>query len=343
MSIDSVSEELFHESCTIREIEPLDFDKGEMNSFVAAYRRILARQGLEVPYWYLMGVSGAAFRLQIHRNSWRVISPDLICGYDLAEYLFRAFGVHCERVWVCGNAERIAASRNRIILSLRDGIPTIGLGMEGRTYHGLVAGLTFDGKLLALDYSAPGQFHEVLEKLVWCYHIPCRFEEPMSRAAQIAQAFRMAHRMTTTARQRSFHLGLDAYDYWYSTLSNPEHHNPYSDDWRARERNEGNFWIFANLVDARTSAAVFCENVADECRDCSTDIRALGETYRGIVAELSPLLERKVIRRDRDISEARPWTMHDRRKQAKLLRAARALEAEAVPLLERILATLPEA
>jgi hypothetical protein len=342
VSVENVPHEWFDESCTMRDIEPLSFGRGEENSFVAAYRRLLARCRRDLPYWYLMAVSGAAFRLQIHRNSWRVISPDLICGYDLAEPLFNACGVTCDRIWVCGNNARIADARNRVIRSLRDGLPVIGLGMEGRTYHGLVVGLTFDVKLLALDYSVPGQLHEVLEKLVWCYHVPSGFAEMPPRLAQIKQAFRLALELTTTARRRSFHLGLDAYDYWYSTLSNPEHHDPYADDWRVRERNEGNFWIYANLVEARRCAAQFCTSVADELPECATPARALADIYSSVVSELEPLLQRKVVRRDRDISVARPWTMHDRRKQAKLLRAARGLEERAVPLLEETLALLDE-
>jgi hypothetical protein len=237
---------------------------------------------------------------------------------------------------VCGNHERILSARTRIVECLRNGLPIIGLGMEGRTYHGLVTGLTYDGKLLALDYSAPGQLHEVVETLVWCYHIPTAVSEPLPRQRQIQQAFRLALTLATTSRERSFHLGLDAYDYWYSTLSNPEHHNPYTDDWRVRERNEGNFWIYSNLIDARACAAQFCDAVAPELPTCAAHVRRLADIYRRIVELLAPLLARKTIRRDRDISPARPWTMHDRRKQAKLLRSARTLEDTCVPLLEQI-------
>ncbi len=314
-------------------IEPLRFGEGEENTFVGSFRRLLKVIGMDVPYWYLMSVCGAAFRLQIHRDSWRMNSPDIIAGMDLTPPLFKAFGLTCEREWVCSDPERIKRAKARIVENLQRGWPSVGLSMDGKAYHGLIIGHTSRETLLALDYSIPGMPHAVAEKLVWCYHLATSLKAPMEKPRQVAQAFALARELVGARRSKTFHLGLDAYDYWYNTLTNPAHHDPYEDDWRARERNDGNYWIYVNLLDARKCAAKFCAEMADEFARLAEPLGSLASLYSAMTAKLQPLLDRRLIRPGREIHRARPWTNYDRRKQALCLMEVKALEERTIPLL----------
>ncbi len=315
------------------------FGAGEDNTFAGAAQRMLAAMGRPLPYYELMALSGAAFRLQIHCNGWRVNSPDMMCGYDLTATLADACGVKLERMWLCSDPLKIACGRQRVMEALQRGWPSVGLGMDSRTHHGLIMGGTPDS-LLAMDYSYPSSSHEVLEKLVWCYHIPVEMHAAPARHTLIRAAFARARTLMTQPRANSFHLGLDAYEYWRATLTNPDHHNPNADDWRARERNEGNYWILVSLLDARRSAAAFSAALADELPACRQLLMDAHELYSLIVATMQPLIDRQTVRPAQRISRAWPWTMYDRRKQALLLQHAQEYEQRILRLLDGVLARL---
>ena len=325
------------ENCVpLDKISPLQFGAGEENTFVASYRRLLQITGNDIPYWYLMAVSGAAFRLQIHCNSWRMNSPDILTGFSLTKHLFNAFGIECECEWVCSSPEKIKIAHEKILDNIKRGVPSIGLSLDGKAYHGLVIGFTSRDKLLAIDYSIPGMPHAVAEKLVWCYHIPTKKKEPMSKERHFAQAFSLAKKLYTTERKKTFHLGFNAYDYWYSTLTNPSHHDPYKDDWLTIERNNGNHWIFVNLIDAKRCAAKYCLEMSKEFPDFASELKKLATLYDSMVELLQPLLDRQIVRPHKDINPARPWTKYERRKQALKLMEVKELEEKALEVIMKI-------
>jgi hypothetical protein len=315
---------------------------GEDHSFIAAFRRLLAALRQAKPYWYLMAVSGAAFRLQIHCNGWRMNSTDAMTGFDLTGGLFEAFGLRCERLWVCGEPQRLARARTRIIENLARGWPTIGLGMDGRGFHGVIVGAITDENMLALDYSARGRTHEVLQRLVWCYHLLTAITASHSEEDHIRQAFALALRLATTSRAASFHLGADAYSYWHATLTNPDHHNPLGNDWRVRERNDGNYWLYISLLDARRAAEQFCRWVARRLPAAAPFAIPLADHYAVIAATLEPLLTAQTVRPAAHINAARPWTMHERRKQALVLQHVADVEQRAAVLVRELHALLQD-
>ena len=321
-------------------VAPLAFGAGEENTFVGAFRRVLQVCGCDVPYWHLMAVCGAAFRLQIHCNSWRPISPDLLCGFELGEALLSAFGFTCEQHWVCGDARRTVPVRQQIIRGLDQGMPSMGLGLTGEPQYGVIVGYSQRNLLLALDYAMRGMPHTINENVVWCYILLARPHPPLSEAARVRQAFTLGHALMTRQRERRFHLGLDAYDYWYGTLTNPMHHQPLKDDWRTKERNDGNYLILVNLIDARAAAARFCQALQDDCPNMSGPLGELADLYRRMVDTLRPLIDKRIVRPNASISPAQPWTMHERRKQARVLMEVKALEEKTIPLLAQIMCAL---
>jgi len=315
---------------------PLIFGTDEENSFIASYKRLLEISGEKIPYWYLSAVSGAAFRLQIHCNSWRMNSPDILSGFSLTNFLFNAFSIDCECVWVCSDPQKIKIAREKIIDNIKRGIPSIGLSMDGKDFHGIVIGYTARDKLLAIDYSIPCMPHAVAEKLVWCYHIPTQKKQPLSKYEQFKQAFSLAEKLYTTERFQTYHLGFNAYDYWYDTLTNPSHHDPYKNDWLTIERNNGNHWIFVNLIDSKKAAAVFCENMANDFTEFYDELNILAQLYRNMIDILQPLIDKRVVRPNKDINPARPWTKHERRKQALKLMEVKELEHAALKFIQKI-------
>ena len=319
-----------------KNVEPLKFGENEVNTFAASFQRMLKCLGRDIPYWYIMGVSGAAFRLQIHYNSWRMVSADPISGYELTENFGKAFGINLEQVWTCGIKDKVKKANSDIRNNLKLGKPVIGLGMDGNNYHGLIVGSTPNEKLLAFDCSIPGIPHAVAESLVWCYHLVSKINSMPDAYEQFKLAMKQALKLAEIRRFKSFHIGLDAYDYWYSILTNPTHYDPYDNSWQAFEKNNGNYWIYINLLDARKAAAKFCETAAEDFPEFSESLNLLSSLYNEMVLKLKPLLDRKIVRQAKNINEGRPWTNFERRKQAKCLMEVKELEQKTIPVLREI-------
>jgi len=319
-----------------KNVEPLKFGENEVNTFAASFQRMLKCLDRDVPYWYIMAVSGAAFRLQIHYNSWRMVSADPISGFELTGNFGKAFGISLEQVWTCGIREKVKKANAEIRKTLQQGKPVIGLGMDGRNYHGLIVGSTPNEKLLAFDCSIPGIPHAVAENLVWCYHLVSKIKSAPDKFKQFKQAMKLALKLAETKRFKSFHIGLDAYDYWYSILTNPTHYDPYGNNWQILEKNDGNYWVFINLYDARKAAAKFCETAAGDFPELSEKLNFLSSLYNEMVLKLKPLLDRKIVRPGKHINQGRPWTIFERRKQAKCLMEVKALEEKSIPVLREI-------
>ncbi|MBO7543803.1 hypothetical protein J6T93_07875 [bacterium] len=326
----------------IKDIEPLCFDKGEDNTFIACFRRYLLSCGETLPYWLLMAISGAAFRLQIHYAGWRLVSLDAACGQNLLPNLYDLLGHELSERWICANRERNEAAKFEILDHLREGRPVIGLGLDGYARYGLVTGIRPGGILIAQDYSLSFYPHPVSEEMVWCYFLGSKKESkklPDEKELFIA-GFRQALKMAKLERVHGYYLGQTAYDYWYATLVNPMHHDPMNQDWRAQERNEGNYQLLKDLMHSRFQAARFCREAAIAFPECETFALACAGCYDGIVEEIKPFFDRRIVRPASHINIGRPWTLRERRQQAKALRRVADIEMRLMPLLEATLNTL---
>ena len=324
----------------IKDIEPLCFDKGEDNTFIACFRRHALSCGDHFPYWLLMAVSGAAFRLQIHFAGWRLVSLDAACGQNLLPFLYETMGYEMEERWICASRERHEAVKFEILEHLRKGRPVIGLGLDGYARYGLVTGIRPGGILIAQDYSLSFYPHPVSEEMVWCYFLADKIKAAPNEKELFTAGFRQAIKMAKLERVHGYYLGQTAYDYWYATLVNPQHHDPLSKDWRAQERNEGNYQLLKDLMHSRSQAARFCREAAIAFPECETFALACAGCYDGIVEEIKPFFDRHIVRPASHINIGRPWTLRERRQQAKALRRVADIEMRLLPLLEATLNTL---
>ena len=326
----------------IKDIEPLVFDKGEDNTFIACFKRYLSACGDNFPYYLLMAVSGAAFRLQIHYAGWRLVSLDAACGQNLLPFLYEQTGHTFEERWICASRERHEAVKYEILEHLKEKRPVIGLGLDGYARYGLVTGIRPGGILIAQDYSLSFYPHPVSEEMVWCYFMgkKDRQKKPTAEKDLYIAGFRQALKMARLERVHGYYLGQTAYAYWYATLVNPQHHDPMSQDWRAQERNEGNYQLMKDLLHSRTQAALFCRETALNYPETATFAEAAATCFDAMTEEIRPFLDRHIVRPAAHINQARPWTLRERRQQAKALQRVSDIELKAIPLLEAALTIL---
>ena len=74
--------------------------------------------------------------------------------------------------------------------------------------------------------------------------------------------------------------------------------------------------------------------------ECETFALACAGCYDGIVEEIKPFFDRHIVRPASHINIGRPWTLRERRQQAKALRRVADIEMRLLPLLEATLNTL---
>ena len=160
----------------IEGVEPLaGWGNGEENTFIGSLRVVLSAVGENVSYNQLMGVSGAAFRLQIAQPDWCPSAPDATVGCDVSGPAVKALGYSLTSiddnsilVWV--GVKRVKAA---IVESVDDGRPVVAINLAGGMDWGIVTGYEDDGKsFLCRTYENPG------DEYVKAKECPCVVEIP---------------------------------------------------------------------------------------------------------------------------------------------------------------------
>ena len=71
------------------------------------------------------------------------------------------------------------------------------------------------------------------------------------------------------------------------------------------------------------------------------ELEKLASLYDSMIELLQPLLDRQIVRPDKNINPARPWTKYERRKQALKLMEVKALEEKALEEIEKVNGSKP--
>ena len=79
----------------IENIPRLEWGKKTDNSFIRSAQLTLNSIGENYDYDFLMGISGAAFRLHFHKE-FCPSSADSTTGFDVSKGLFKSLGYRCE-------------------------------------------------------------------------------------------------------------------------------------------------------------------------------------------------------------------------------------------------------
>ena len=119
----------------------LRFAQGMDNQFMGALARVAESLDEEMSYDYLMGVSGAAFRLHFWVPQWCPSSTALTGGYDHSVPALAALGYKAEQ-YDCGwhEPEKVEPVRPIVNASIERGHPVVGTNLLGHGRYCVVAG-----------------------------------------------------------------------------------------------------------------------------------------------------------------------------------------------------------
>jgi len=304
------------------EVEPLRC-QGRENTFIGALDAAARAMGDEAGYPFLMGASGAAFRIQFHQPDWCPSSPDGMCGFDCARKALVALGregsFHFE-------SEAGPELRRALSKSIDAGRPALGAGLIGPLDWGVITGPGDDPRRpLCLTYWNKGESPEPAEKWpIVLLLLGGRTDRP-DRSMLFAQSFDIARELWSTPAYEHYASGAAAYSAWAGDLRDEARFGSLDPEELTRLQHI-NGWCYLSLCDARKSALAYL-------REAPPEIRV--EHALRLFGEVCEILEgaRAAAPMPWQLAEGERWTSKMRQREAEALDAARGVEARAVEAL----------
>jgi len=238
-----------------------------MGSMAAAFKAM----GRDYSYEYLMGISGAAFRIQISRPGICPSSPHAVCGFDCAAAAIKLLPYRFAELGPkkADDAEAVASARDAVVGYIDRGVPVFFSSEE----NSLVVGYSDGGRSLLLRKYCAGEPGYVAEGGVpWGFLalVPDEKTLPSVRDMYIT-ALRRARELAEAdgfpvggqeGQGTYYAAGWKAYDAWIADLSDERAIGGYDKD-RLFQFQLGNGHCYYCLLDARASAAKFCGMAAE--------------------------------------------------------------------------------
>ncbi len=290
------------DSSIIHNVDQLPgFGKGMDCTWAGALTVALGAMGETVSYVKVMGVSGACWRIAFLSPNWDYSSVDALIVYDYAGPGYRAFGytpVFADRV----DKEFRAVERNKIVDSIKQGRPVLGINLRVAHEWGVICGYLDDGnQLLCRTYydnqvigspefdNGPGTAEKYLYVDNWPFiiiHFSQKGIVPTDHLNLLNSLKVMVESMNAKGK-RGYSLGYDAYRTWQAGLRDDDWYER-ADDEHFRRRLDVNYFCFLALCDARQSAFHYLQSSVDLIDN--NLIKDMAGIYENISDRLSVLL-----------------------------------------------------
>ncbi|MBI2939085.1 MAG: hypothetical protein HYY04_01500 [Chloroflexi bacterium] len=317
------------------------------NSVMGALAAALRAVGEDVPYEYLMGASGAAFRIQVYQDGLCPSSPNANCGFNAKLAVGQALSY--EVAWTdvpagtpdenAGTGRTIdrAALRQTVVDSIERGLPVLFDHKECGLAVGCERGV--EGFLSRSFWDTTDEYGHTGERWPWAVGIiRGRKAEAPDRSRVVRRSLELAVELARTPRFTAYASGFAAWDHWVTLLVDDARFEAMDPTARDGEM-LGNAWIYESLIDARSAAATYLTAIAAEVApDARSHLLAAVSLYRQLAAEvLAKPSPTAIAPYPWTLAEGQRWTADIRRAQVERLREARELDRQAVAAIERAL------
>jgi hypothetical protein len=311
-------------------MEKLEWPKDQENSVMRCLAIAMRTVGeTNFSYQYLMGVSGAAFRIQLNQENWCPSSPHAHCGFNCGDvavasmpYRVQTFDFFDEKRKNDPAAK--AEAWRAVVASIDRGEPAI----FGSEENGLVVGYAGKGETLLgrsyLDRKEPGFCP--ITKLPWFFGVFEKREQPPDRRTCIIESLKLAVKLANTESFEKYDSGWKAYERWIRELRVKD----------VKSEQQGNACIFLCLWDARREAAGYLKSIAAEFASPAREhLQKAAALYAEIAVKLNDPCPLTIAP-----FPGKPWTQEMRNKQANALDACQTLERQAVAEIGKALAAI---
>ena len=293
--------------------------------------------GEDVPYEYLVGVSGLAFRMQVSKDGLCPSSPHSFCGYQCharsskaLPWKLKIFEVKPE------DADGVAKARQAVVESIDRGVPV----QYGSEEDGIIVGYQKGGDEWICFHPMREGGTKTFVETTWPWGIAL-FTEPKeelpARRELALGALEQAVEMAGAKEAGGYYLGLRAWEDYLAKLGALQT----ADEETRKGAMLGNSWIYESLAQYRGAAALYLRDVAGEF-----DARTADHLLEA--ADLYARMSNEVLRDEEhcvitvapppwSLKEGETWTNEMRQDQIERLETALPLEREAIQEIERAL------
>ena len=325
---------------TIDGIAPLSWQTGEMCSWVASVRRVLAHLGEQYDYKYLMGISGCAFRIQFFQ-SWCPSSPDPTCGFRCDQMLFSALGRDYNYYLLAGKGheEPDTLSRDqlaeKIVKSIDAGIPVVAIDIVKVPEWGIITGYQNHKKdFFCRSYFDHTEGYNIAEKFPWSILIIGKKGEALSGEEAVRRSIAIAEKMYRTERVGMYFCGPRAIREWILALKDQESFETLApQDFQMRCL--ANSWIYQRFYSDRFTASDFLNDYAGAFGGMRPVVLQLAKLYHDEAAKL--LQNESLVPSPYGPQPQPQWTPQLREDEAQVLEAVLEMELKAQELIEQIM------
>lgn len=325
------------------------------NSVIGALSAALAASGEDAPYEELMGLSGAAFRIQMHEPRWCPSAPHANCGFPCQRVLLDALGYELVQLPLGGHDPgALERARRAVMESIDRGVPALYSSEE----ESLVVGYDHEGRRLLLRrYGAreegysPWWLERPAGSAAQSYPESFVHDRPLlglgvlrpkqsrpDRLLARRRSLELAVELARTDRYGAYRSGFAAYRFWIEGLREPAH---FADPREREHRMAANAHCFYSLCDARRAAGRYLHRIAGPLGGAAeSPLERAGALYEEIAERV---LRQECVTRVAPMPWMLPhdeWSQPQRDDEAELLERAMTLEREALAEIQAALGAL---
>ena len=316
---------------------------GDQESSVhAAQAAIMQAFGYSTSYDDLLGLSGLAFRMQVHKDGFCGSSPHSCCGYMCIDrstkslpWQMKTYGAKPD------DAEKVKEARQAVMASIDRGVPV----QYGSEEDGVIIGYQKNGDewVCLHPYKDGGKKPFVETKWPWgiaVYTVP-KDTLPVQRDLHVA-SLRQAVTMATTREADGYHLGYAAWEFYITRLKALE---TADEKTRAGEM-QGNAWIYECLAQYRGVAARYLREMAAQYPPAAADhLHRAADLYDEMATRVLTDKEHCVVTvapYPWGLKAGEQWQPAQIRQQVERLEKALPLEKAAIGEIEQALAAIEQ-
>jgi hypothetical protein len=321
------------------------------NSVIACIAGVMAALGEDFSYPYLMGASGAAFRVQLHQPNWCPSAACAPCGYDCVPGAMAVTGYRL--TWIStgipGPAfgkceprpEGVVKAGPAIATSIERGVPVI----FGSEESGLVVGYRPDGQRILRPYEHQKDGYVDTDKWPWETGIIEPHDIPVNRHEAVVNSLRLAVTLANAERFEHYLSGFAALQKWADDLLDESRFAGLTDkNWF--EPAHANGYCYPCLWSARLNAEKYLREVAGEfeepVRSRLLELAGLYQRMHETLSRTKPDFECVWSLQPWMLKSPANWTLAIRQKESDLLREALAIERQAISGIEKVLTLLDQ-
>ncbi|MFC1683333.1 hypothetical protein ACFL0G_03915 [Candidatus Zixiibacteriota bacterium] len=240
----------------LKGIRGLSWQDGELCTFIAALQRTLESLGEDHTYPYLMGLSGAAFRLQIHRDGLCPSGPDATCGFDSCAHILKTLRYSYRCLQTSDGEETI---KSAVKESIGAGIAAIAADLIETPDWGLIVGYDDDNDYLVLTYFNDHKNKpQPAQKPPWFIYLLGEKPGSLNRDEAERKSLFLLRNLLENLSYGAYHTGQAAYQAWLDRLKNIGRFLAGLRENRG-DHLIGNYWNYISLIDARKAAKKYLQ------------------------------------------------------------------------------------